>query len=367
MPKKTEEKKLPAVDALIDKLRKSYGPSIPNVMIAGSIKRLLLSSPRLNYIFGGGFALSRMYEFFGPESGGKTVLAAYIAGEVQRRKDDGPKRVLFVDMEHTFDINYAMTVGMIPDESVLTFVQPLHGDEGFTICQDLIQTGEYGLIIWDSIAATSTAAALIDEYGKASFGATAKLFSENLKKFNPYLSRYGTSMILTNQIRAKIGAKAMPGFPPPETTSGGFAPKFYASWRGRVSRTEDITDGKEIIGNKIRVKDVKSKIGYPKRSAELTLLYGSGFNPDMEYVDFVDMLGLVERAEKSTWYKWEGKPVAQGKTQLMGWLRENPLIFENFKQQINEAFMHHSALDDTETVDSEAEAELALLDAVSDE
>lgn len=352
------------VDTLIDKMRKTYGKSIPNVMEAGRIKRLALTSPRLNYAFGGGFPISRMAEFFGPESGGKTVLASYIGGEFQRRKDGGPNRVLFIDMEHTFDINYAMTVGLNPDESQFIFVQPLHGDEGFTIAQAFIETGEFGLIIWDSIAATPTEAAVIDEYGKASFGGTAKLFAEGLKKFNPYLSRFETSLILTNQVRANIGVPM--GHGNPEKTTGGYAPKFYASWRGRVSRGDDIQDGSETIGNIIKVKNVKSKVGYPKRSAELRLLYGSGFNPEAEYVDFIDMLGLIHREPKSTWFKYEGKSVAQGKTQLLNWLRENPSLFEGLKEQVNETFAHHSALDDQEIIDEEAEQEVAVLDSVEE-
>lgn len=44
------------------------------------------------------------------------------------------------------------------------------------------------------------------------FGGTAKLFANGLKYINPYLSKYGTSMIVINQERANIGGMYGPDF-----------------------------------------------------------------------------------------------------------------------------------------------------------
>jgi hypothetical protein len=57
----TEEKKILSLDKTIDKLRKEYGKSLPDVLVAGAVKRLVLSSPKLNYIFGGGFPSCRVF------------------------------------------------------------------------------------------------------------------------------------------------------------------------------------------------------------------------------------------------------------------------------------------------------------------
>jgi recombination protein RecA len=350
-------KKKNELNELLDKLRKSHGASVADVMEAGRVKRFILSSPKLNYIFGGGFPIARIIEMFGPESGGKTVLASSIAGQIQRREDGYPSKVIYVDMEHTFDINYAQVVGLDPDPEKFVFIHPRHGEEGFTICEELIQTGEFGLIVWDSIAATPSSSVIEDEFGKASFGKTALLFSEALKKFNPNLSRYNTSMILLNQLRADIGGYNPHG--PAEKTAGGYAPKFYASWRGRVARKENIMDSTTVIGNTITVKNVKSKIGFPKRSAELELYYATGFNPDLEYVDFIVNLGLVDKA--GSWYSFEGDKIGQGRTELVKWLYEHREIFEEFKDTVNESFSQHTILDEAEQEDEEAEKEAEAL------
>jgi len=118
----------------LSKLMKDYKEALPDVREAGTLKRLILSSPQLNYIFGGGFPLGRVAELFGPESGGKTVISSYIGGEFQKREKQNT--VLFVDMEHSFDKHYAEVAGLDCSEDKLIFVRPLNGEEAFTICED---------------------------------------------------------------------------------------------------------------------------------------------------------------------------------------------------------------------------------------
>ncbi len=176
-----------------------------------------------------------------------------------------------------------------------------------------------------------------------SFGGTAKLFSEGLRKLNPYLSRFGTSLILLNQVRDQIGGFAMPGMKP-ESTPGGRAVKFYASWRGRVSKMEDIADKKEVIGNTIKIRNAKSKVGFPKRIAQLELYYGNGFNPDQEYVDFIIKLGLVKQG--GAWLsneEWGMK--VQGRDKLLDWLKANPDKFEECKAAVTASFTSSTVLD----------------------
>jgi protein RecA len=339
------------VDKIIDKLKKTYKGALPDVSEAGVVKRLILSSPKMNYIFGGGFPLQRMIQFYGPESGGKTVLASYIAGQFQKRTDGGNKLVIFVDMEHTFDLNYAKTVGCDTVEN-FAFIRPLNGEEGFTIVEELVKDCNVGLIIWDSIAATPSASQMADEYGKASFGGTAKVFADGLKKLNPYLSRFNSAMILTNQVRAQIGGYIPPGGTG-ENITGGKAHRFYSSWMARVSRSQDYLDKKEIIGNGIRIKNTKSKVGFPKRSAELDLYYSTGFNPDNEYIDFIINLGLVKVA--GSWLsneEWDFK--GQGRDSLLEFLRNKPELFDECKDKVNSSFATHTILDEKEADETDS-------------
>ena len=203
------------LDKALDKLRENYGLALPDVKVAGAIDWLTLDSPDLNYVFGGGYPKGRIVTLQGPESGGKTALANYIGGQIQKQKDS-PNVVAFVDMEHTFLEKYANVVGLDTSPDKFIFIRPKHGEEGFEIIRDLVETGEIGMFIWDSVASTPSAKALGKEVGSATFGGTAAVMAEGLKVVNPLLSRYGVSTIFVNQVRAKIGG--MPGFGPQENT-----------------------------------------------------------------------------------------------------------------------------------------------------
>lgn len=345
-----KEKKTGAMLSTIDELRKTYGRSLPDVKDAGVVKRLVLNSPKLNYLFGGGFPLNRFIEVFGSESAGKSIFASYVGGNIQKRTDNNQKTVLYVDMEYSFDKNYAENAGLDCSDDKFIFVQPLNGEEAFGIMEDLIKTQQIGLIIYDSTSTTPTAAAMEEDYGKKSFGGAGLLFSEGLKKLNPYVARYNTPVILLTQMRAKIGFQSYG--PPDAPSGGGYAPRFYASWRARLNKSEDIMNGDEVIGNKIKVKNVKSKIGYPKRSAELDLYYNSGFNSDAEYIDFMVSLGIVEK--KGGWYsneEWGLK--VQGADKLLPYLYDNPDKFEEVKKTVNDTFNTHSILDSQESQEEE--------------
>lgn len=340
------------LNSAISEMKKKYGEAISNVKETGIISRIPLESPNMNYVLGGGAPRGRIITLLGPESGGKTVLSSYVAGQIQKQKDY-PNVVLFVDMEHTFDRAYASVVGLdTEDDSKFIFVRPKHGEEGFEIIKSLVETGEIGCVVWDSVATTPSAKAYGNDINKASFGGTAAVMSEGLKIVNPVLSRFGVCSLFINQVRAKIGG--MPGYGPQENTKvGGYALPFYSSWVARISRMEDIIDKKDTIGLTIKVKNTKSKIGIPKRTVNLDLYYATGFNADMEYIDFIINLGYVKKA--GAWLsneEWGMK--VQGRNGLLDYLKKDSGKFDELKSLINESFSKTTILDlENEILDEE--------------
>ncbi len=331
------------LDSTLTKLRKDYGEAIADVNTAGVVSRIPVSSPNMNYVLGGGIPRGRISVLLGQESGGKTVLASYLGGQIQKQKDY-PNVVAFIDMEHAFDRDYASVVGLdTEDDSKFIFIRPKHGEEAFEIMRNLAETGEIGMFVYDSVAATPSIKSLSKEVGSATFGSTASVMAEGLKIINPILSRHHVPTIFINQVRAKIGG--MPGYGPQDNMKvGGFALPFYSSWSAKVSRIEDILDKKETIGLTIKVKNTKSKIGIPKRSVNLDLYYATGFNPDMEYIDFIINLGYVKKA--GAWLsndEWGMK--VQGKNGLFEYLKKNMDKFEELKLEVNDSFAKTTLLD----------------------
>jgi RecA/RadA recombinase len=154
------------LQAAITKLAKTYRAAIKDVNTAGIIQRIYLSSPQLNYLFGGGFPLGRIINFHGPESGGKSTLATYIAGELQRLRPT-KKTVAYLDFERTFEKTFAEKLGLNTDPNKFILLRPENGEEGFTILEELVRTDEVGLIILDSDATMPSRNQIADEYGKA--------------------------------------------------------------------------------------------------------------------------------------------------------------------------------------------------------
>ena len=334
------------LDTVLKKLKKDHEESFSDVKVAGTIKRVFLESPRLNYSFSGGFGMGRIYEFSGPESSGKTTLAQYIGGELQKKSERNI--VIFVDMERSFDEKYANRLGLSTDtDNDFIFLRPDNGEDGFLLIADLIKSLPIGLVIWDSVAVTPSRGQVQDAF-KASFGGTAKVFAEGLKFINPILSRHETSMILINQERDNMAL-----FGADFTTTGGRAVKYYSSWRARITKIDTIKVKGVTTGIVMQVRNTKSKIGIPFRKAELRLDFDNGFNSDFEYMTFLVDLGIV--IKRGGWYyqeEWGLK--CQGKDKVSDFLQENPDILAQVKNTVN-ALLAEETILDADNIDPEAE------------
>lgn len=78
--------------------------------------------------------------------------------------------------------------------------------------------------------------------------------SQAMRKLTGVVNKSNAALIFINQIRMKIGVM----FGSPETTTGGNALKFYSSMRIDIRRIAALKDADKVIGNRTRVKVVKT-------------------------------------------------------------------------------------------------------------
>ena len=123
-------------------------------------------------------------------------------------------------------------------------------------------------------------------------------------------------------------------FGSPNTTSGGNALKFYASQRLHISRTGDAKTGQDIRGNTTKVVVVKNKTAPPKKIAEFDIVFGRGIDNLGEIADLSVNDGIIEKS--GAWYKYNGNSIAQGKENMVTWLKDNPELKEQFEKQLKE-------------------------------
>ena len=227
--------------------------------VINKVESISTGSVSLDHALGiGGVPRGRIVEIYGPESSGKTTICLHTIAEAQKRGGIAA----FIDAEHALDSNYARKLGV--DVNNLLLSQPDYGEQALEIVDTLIRSNALDIIVIDSVAALVPRSEIEGEMGDAQMGVQARLMSQALRKITGAVSRSKTCVIFTNQLRSKIGVM----FGSPETTTGGNALKFYASLRMDIRRIAAIKDGQDIIGNRTKIKVVKSKVAPPFKVIE---------------------------------------------------------------------------------------------------
>jgi recombination protein RecA len=193
-----------------------------------------------------------------------------------------------VDAEHALMLGHARTLGVNIDELIIS--QPDYGEQALEVVKSLAETRSVDVIVVDSVSALVPKAELDGDMGDSHMGLQARLMSQAMRKLVGVAANTGTIIIFINQVRMKIGVM----FGNPETTTGGNALKFYSSLRFEVRRLSK-TDGGEIIdpetknhvGHRMRIKNIKNKVGNPYRETLVDLMYASGFNTKLDTVEYL--------------------------------------------------------------------------------
>jgi len=270
----------------------------------------------------GGLPRGRVVEIFGQEGSGKTTIALHVLAEAQKRGG----QVAFVDAEHALDPTYAKKLGVNLDDLLIS--QPDTGEQALEIAEHLIRSNAVDVVIVDSVAALVPRAELEGEMGDSVMGLQARLMSQALRKLTGYISKSKTTAIFINQVREKIGVF----FGNPETTPGGRALKFYASVRLDIRRIESIKSGDAIVGNRVRVKNVKNKVAPPVREAELDIYYGKGVSRESSLIEAAIAYKIIEK--KGAYFQYKDKALGQGKDNAMKKLQEEPKLYDEIEQAV---------------------------------
>jgi recombination protein RecA len=304
------------------------------------VQKIPFSSCRLNYMTYGGIPVGRIAEFYGTDGSGKTTTAIDIAGQAQKLFPD--KKVLFVDIEHTFDPVWATKLGLNCDDLLYLDPDSMGAEEVFNIIIDIIDSGEISLCILDSIGAMVSMQANEKEIGERTYGGISMALTEFTKKITSVLSRTQASFIGINQARDDMNSPYGG-----TTTTGG------KCWRHGCSTRLEFRKGNYIdekgnnlsracenpAGNIVNVALVKSKVCRPDRKVGFyTLKYLEGIDYISDAVDVAIKLGLVNQA--GAWFTLvepetgEVKEKFQGKPKLVEYLKDNTDVYMQLSNDI---------------------------------
>ena len=189
--------------------------------------------------------------------------------------------------------------------------------------------------------------------------------SQALRKLTSAISKTNTVVVFINQLREKVGVT----YGNPETTTGGKALKFYATIRIDIRKSEAIKNGKEIVGNKTKVKIVKNKVAPPFRTCVVDMMYGEGISVTGEILDFGVEMELVQKS--GSFYSYNNERIGQGRDNAKLYLLDHPDLFETLDKQIREklqsdpnavsdAMVKQDTIDDLTAEDERADEEFEL-------
>lgn len=352
---------------LILKKTNKLGPKIP------------LSSPLMNYATYGGLPRGRVIEFYGEPGSGKSSTAvdtcktAYqtferehnermsalreklskgdkAAGvQLEELEELGPKEVLYFDVEHAFDPAWAAKLGVDIDE--VKVIQPpnVSAEELLQMILDIIQEGNAGLVVIDSVPSLVPKAVIDKKIGEKTVAALAGLMTTFLYKVIPLLTRYDCTLLFINQIRPNMDNPWEPNTP------GGEAIKFYASLRifFRLGTPVDFL-GNELpqktenpAGYIVSAKITKQKTApWDRKVGSYYLMTQSGIRPDMDFCQLaVKKYEIIKKS--GAWFTLSNPTTGEillddsgkalklnGFAKVIEYVRENPDYFEDLKTYI---------------------------------
>lgn len=364
----------------IDKMKKDWNCSgLMDGAHAARGQKIPFSSPLLNYATYGGLPRKRITIFYGNYGGGKSTSAVdvclnahklfvteyenqlsdlrtkyaggqkQLAAEIEDLEERGPKKVLYIDLEHSFDEAWATTLGVT--EGSIDIMQPpdVPAEELLEYVKSLIESGEVGFVVLDSAPSLVTKAELEKKFGERTVASSAGLLTIFCRKIVPILTRYDCTMIVINQIRDNMDNPYIVQMP------GGKALQFYASlmMQFRIGAPVDFL-GNELpqsaenpAGYIINVKLTKQKSApFDRKNASYHLMAQSGIRVDMDFADLaVNKYQIIRKS--GAWYTLcnantgeiledeSGKPLKlQGMARVLDYLQQNPEYFKDLQDYI---------------------------------
>lgn len=321
--------------------------------------RIPFTSPRLNYMTYGGIPRGRIHEFLGEENGGKTTTALDVVANAQRVFNeewelgstnlDAPLKVVYVDVEMTLDEQWAKLLGVNFEDMYLLKPLSQSADEIFDAIILLIETGEVGLVIIDSIGAMISAQEQEKDVGESSYAGISKPLTIFSKKAAPLCHALNCTIIGINQVRDDLKNPYNM-----YNTPGGRAWKFFCSTRLNFRKGDYIdaagarvtNSTEDPVGNKVEVNVVKTKAFPPNRRLGFyTLKYSKGIDEYLDLVDTAIRYGIIKMSGAwASFYDLESGEVlteddgekirVQGRANVAAFMEKDEFVHKFVKEQV---------------------------------
>ncbi len=335
------------------------------------IERVPFPSPRLNYMTYGGIPRGRAIEFFGSEGGGKTTTSLIFCGEYQKAYPE--KKVVFVDLENTFDDRWATINGVNTEDLVMFRPNNETAEEILQAVIDIVSSDEVSLLVLDSIPMLVPKQLYDQDVEKKAFGGVSIPISEFCRRISPKLYETNTTLILINQVRDNLKNPFDIYHSP-----GGRALKHLCALRLFFRKGSFIDDkctelnnnAEEPAGNLVDMRVIKNKASRnDRRLGQYTLKYKDGIDVMSDTVFMAIKFGIIKQA--GAWFSMmiDGEEIkTNGKAKLVEHLETQPEAFADLSLQVHEALIDHDGIkhEHMEGTDDEDQATKELEEEITE-
>jgi recombination protein RecA len=265
----------------------------------------------------GGIPRGTFTQIYGPESSGKTTQCLAIVKEALKLGVG----VLYIDVERALDYRYIRAVVGDFDEKLLVLASPETAEDAFETAESGLDSGIFGLIIIDSLAAMSPEEELQKDFRDNSMTLLSRALNKFLRRNSFKVKNSDTAFIFVNQVRANFGSY-MGGY----TTPGGYGLKHFLAVTIKFTKGTKISKGsgksREIVGVLTKFSIQKNKLAPPYRGAEIPIIFGEGIDYLRDVIQFGERIGVIRRA--GSYYRYEDQTLGQGMDNSKQYLSTNP-------------------------------------------
>jgi recombination protein RecA len=314
----------PIIDKIINNLHSTLGKTL--VTLGPSIRTvppISTGSLGLDLALGiGGFPQGRIVEILGLESSGKTSLGLVGARNAQQMFPDD--YILIADMEYTQTGEQWESFGLDPSRILLAQADTV--GEIFQVVMDLVKTGRFRYLLFDSIDACQTEAMLNKDIAANDVGGISKIASRFFREFSKVCVKTNCTGVFVNQIKMSPTP-----FGDPRTTPGGSALRFYASQRIEASPIKPSKTMANAFLAQYKIKKNKCAPA-PIEPIQFDFIYNYGPDPVIDTLNAAKDLGVLAFAGPSLKMNFPDKePEIIAKGGVAGWIElceEHPEIMK---------------------------------------
>jgi len=303
-----------------------------NYVKAGSDPDLVIEwattgSLALDVALGGrGLPYGRFVMFWGKPSSCKTTIAYNVIANAQKEG----KLCAFLDVEGTWNADWAAKWGI--DIDALDVTQLEDADKLMKLVQLEIVHGAR-VIVLDSIAQIVPQIEYENEPGTNTPGAQARDINKLMRLTRHNDPKKNVLILYLNQERAPDTLRNPRARKPRKP--GGTAIDFVMSVVVQFWRGEDIVDGLNVIGHKVKCKTTKNRFYSPFKTANFDFYFANGIDKLGELVDVGISKGVIETYGKGR-YEYKGEKF-HGRESLIEKITEEKLRME-LEDEIREMF-----------------------------